>query len=215
MNPEPAQRLVDKVFEWVGIQPAAGTFDRLETFSHFLVGEAVQSGGIGPTEAQRVWARHICDSLTFLCAITGPRSSVTATAVVDVGSGVGLPGIPLAAALPHVEFTLLDRSERRCRLARRAARMMELANVEVLQVDAARHHQACDAVVSRASLRPDRFVEIAARLTDGPAIGVVAGSHGGSAPTPPPGCRVIEVPGDVLGEAVWLIEVSLSGRSAG
>ena len=215
MRIEPAKRLVDNVFEWVGFQPVAGTFDRLARFAEFLAREAAQAGGIGPREVERLWARHIGDSLTFMAALAGPRSSVDATAVVDVGSGVGLPGIPLAAALPDIQFTLLDRSERRCVLARRAVRIMELENVEVLQMGAERYHQACDAVVSRASLPPERFWEVASRMVDGPAVAVVAGSHGGAAPLPPAGGRVIEVPPEVLGESAWLIEVSLSGRFAG
>lgn len=215
MHDEAAKRLVDNVFEWAGVHPGPRTYARLDVFADFLANEATLAGGIGPTEAERIWGRHIGDSLTFLCTIAGPRSAGQAASVVDVGSGVGLPGIPLAAALPGVDFTLLDRSERRCVLARRAVRMMELDNVEVLQLSAEQHHQDCDVVVSRASLPPERFVEIASRMVEGPAVGLVAGSYGGAAPKPPPGGTVIEVPPEVLGESVWLIEVSLSGRSAG
>ena len=52
-------------------------------------------------------------------------------AIVDVGSGGGSPGIPLALALPHRNVTLLESQERRCEFLRRAT--AELANVEVVR----------------------------------------------------------------------------------
>ena len=215
MQSEPAKALIDNVFRWVGIEQRPETFERLEVFAGFLAGEAATAGGIGPTEAGRLWQRHIGDSLTFLCGITGPRSTVEASSVIDVGSGVGLPGIPLAAALPDVRFTLLDRSERRCWLARRAARMLNLDNVSVVQADIDEHRQAVDGVVSRASLPPEQLVAAASRMAIGPAVAIVAGSHGNAPPAPLAGGRLLEVPSEVLGDTVWLHEVSLSGAMGG
>jgi 16S rRNA (guanine527-N7)-methyltransferase len=76
-----------------------------------------------PGEARRV---HVDESLAALDAVQrfdGP--------IVDVGSGGGAPGIPLAAALPDREVTLLEANGRKCAFLREAAR--EFPNVTVIQ----------------------------------------------------------------------------------
>ena len=55
------------------------------------------------------------------------------TKVLDLGSGAGLPGIPLAVARPDLSFTLCDRSERRCRFLNQVILALKLPNVEVIQ----------------------------------------------------------------------------------
>ena len=72
------------------------------------------------------WRELVEDSLTGLelvRAFDGP--------IVDVGTGGGVPGVPLAVALPEREVTLLEATERKCAFLRSATR--ELANVTVVQ----------------------------------------------------------------------------------
>lgn len=80
-----------------------------------------------PGEAERV---HLRDSLSAL-AIDQVRS---AGAVVDIGSGAGYPGIPLAMALPEAEVTLLDSVARKARFAGEAADALGLSNVDALGI---------------------------------------------------------------------------------
>jgi 16S rRNA (guanine527-N7)-methyltransferase len=73
-------------------------------------------------EARRVLLDDALRAAPVVAAASGP--------VVDVGSGGGSPGIPLAVALPEIEFTLLDAQRRKVQFLERAAR--DLANVEVV-----------------------------------------------------------------------------------
>jgi 16S rRNA (guanine527-N7)-methyltransferase len=81
--------------------PAASAFvARLAT-------DGVTRGLIGPREVHRLWERHVLNSAAVAEAVpAGAR-------VVDVGSGAGLPGIPLGLARPDVELTLVEPMARR------------------------------------------------------------------------------------------------------
>ncbi|MFF2086347.1 16S rRNA (guanine(527)-N(7))-methyltransferase RsmG [Nocardia sp. NPDC058176] len=67
-----------------------------------LATAGVQRGLIGPREVPRLWARHILN-----CAVVGELIDEGAS-VVDIGSGAGLPGIPLAIARPDLRITLVE-----------------------------------------------------------------------------------------------------------
>lgn len=139
------------------------------------------------------------DSLTAL-ELPFVRS---ATRVADLGSGSGVPGLVLAAALPQASFTLVDRFEHNCAYIRRAAAAMGLANVEVVasyaDAWAAEHRGSFDLVVSR-NVRPVNVMAPAAALLDaagGRAI-VWSGEKGAkdaeiAAPDAATGLRLVDV----------------------
>ncbi|GAB3286635.1 16S rRNA (guanine(527)-N(7))-methyltransferase RsmG [Parasphingorhabdus pacifica] len=78
-----------------------------ESFAAMLREQGEPRGLIGPRELDRLWERHLLNS-AVLAELLTPNCSV-----VDVGSGAGLPGIPLAIARPDVELTLLEPMARR------------------------------------------------------------------------------------------------------
>jgi 16S rRNA (guanine527-N7)-methyltransferase len=84
--------------------------DRLSAavrFAELLASVGVERGLIGPREAERVWERHILN-----CAAIANLLPTDAR-VADVGSGAGLPGIPLALARPDLRVTLVEPMLRR------------------------------------------------------------------------------------------------------
>jgi 16S rRNA (guanine527-N7)-methyltransferase len=91
--------------------PAAQVFgsrlDLAREYADLLTGPGVERGLLGPREVERIWDRHILN-----CAVVAELIEPGAR-VVDVGSGAGLPGIPLAIARPDLVVTLVEPMLRR------------------------------------------------------------------------------------------------------
>lgn len=79
---------------------------------------------VSRNDSHRIIERHILDSLSVLRHIKGKY-------IADIGSGAGLPGIPLSIALKEKEFTIVDRSLRKVRFLRHAVLSLKLENVGV------------------------------------------------------------------------------------
>ena len=141
-------RTPDAVF---GIRRSAA-----ERYSEHLVTTGVERGLIGPREAPRVWERHILN-----CAVVAELVP-NAARLVDVGSGAGLPGIPLALARPDLRIVLLEPLARRVEWLREVVADLGL-DVEVERgraEDAAvrRRWEGADVVAARAVAPLGRLV---------------------------------------------------------
>jgi 16S rRNA (guanine527-N7)-methyltransferase len=76
-------------------------------FVELLAAVGIERGLIGPREVDRLWDRHLLNS-----AVVGERIP-SGTRVIDIGSGAGLPGVPLCLARPDLDVTLLEPMARR------------------------------------------------------------------------------------------------------
>ena len=93
-------------------------------------------GLVGTNDRRELVIRHILDSLAplgLMCRLLKACGAITH--IADVGSGAGLPGIPLAIALPNVRFTLIERSGRRANFLRNALGDLALPNVSVEEAE--------------------------------------------------------------------------------
>ena len=90
--------------------------------------EAVQLGFLGPREQERLWERHLDDAFG-LAAIRRPKPGER---WADLGSGAGLPGLPLAVAHPATSFTLIDAHRRRLDWIEDTATRLHLNNITVV-----------------------------------------------------------------------------------
>ena len=80
--------------------------------------------------------RHILDSLAGYKTISGLITEKSYKKIGDIGSGGGLPGIPLASVFPNCEFTLVERMSKRCAFLENCAAIVGLPNVTVMNKEA-------------------------------------------------------------------------------
>jgi 16S rRNA (guanine527-N7)-methyltransferase len=106
--------------------------------------------------------KHLLDSLSVQPFLTGER-------VLDVGTGAGFPGLPLAIANPQRQFTLLDSTAKKLKFIEHVALVLGVANVITVHERAENYRvdERFDVVVSRAVGPVDRFVKWAGHLCVG------------------------------------------------
>ena len=109
---------------------------------------------VGADSVDDILTKHILDSLAAVPLIKQLMAKAENPAkprIADVGSGGGLPGIPLAIAFPNAHFTLIERMSKRCTFLENCILTLGLKNVEVLNTEAEKAPQkAFDIVVFRA-----------------------------------------------------------------
>ena len=101
----------------------------LSSYAEFL-GTYRFANVIGTKGIQQIILEHLLDSLSCLTVDTMERAG----SLVDVGSGGGLPGVPIAIAQPDLSITLLESSEKKARFLKEASTQLGLENVTVVQV---------------------------------------------------------------------------------
>ncbi|MCZ7534401.1 MAG: class I SAM-dependent methyltransferase [Acidimicrobiia bacterium] len=191
-----------------GVTLDARQVEQLLDFRSLLASEGIQTGGIGPNEANRLIDRHIGDSLAYLLGI---REG--AGAILDIGSGIGLPGIPLAVARPDESVVLLDRSQRRSDVAKRGVRLLGLQNVTTRTQEIAEVRERYPVLTFRASLPVPEAALVASRLLEpgGSAVfGLSRRRKMPEVPDPPEGVRFdvsCELDG-ILDSPFWLLRMT-------
>ena len=188
-----------------------------------LAGDGVVRGLIGPREAARLWERHLLNSAILTDLVpNGAR-------VVDVGSGAGLPGLPMVIRRPDLQLDLVEPMQRRTQFLNEVVGDLGLTgSIRVIRgraddPDVVRVAGNSDWVVARAVAPLDRLVRWCLPLLS--ARGRLLALKGAGAPDEAArhaaalraaGARVEAVEqlgGDVLGERTWAVVVTRAGRA--
>ncbi len=157
--------------------------------------------------------RHLLDSLAVLPHVRG-------ASLLDVGSGAGLPGLPLALCRSDLEVTLLDSNGKKARFLRQVVAELGLGNVAVVQerAEAYRPPRTFDCIISRAYARLDTFVrQVSALLAPDGLLLAMKGRFNPVAEAPGLEDRLQVVPLAVpgLAEERCLVRLSAAAISGG
>jgi 16S rRNA (guanine527-N7)-methyltransferase len=170
--PRVNRSLIESGVEAIGLVPPPGALDRLERYvSEIELWNAAY--GLVNDSGDSLIVRHILDSLSALPAIAPlPRSRAA-----DVGSGAGLPGIPLAIFLPDSRFTLIERSGKRCRFLENQIALLGLSNASLAETEVEKARGPFDLIVFRAfrPLEPRIVSSMLALLSPGGALAAYKG----------------------------------------
>ena len=111
-------------------------------------------------DPRKMVVRHLLDSLTLLPFLNGIKN------LADLGSGGGLPGIPLAICCPDKHFTLIDSNSKKTRFLIHVASVLELSNVSVNHTRTEDYlpERLFDALMARAFASPEKIIEIGGHL---------------------------------------------------
>jgi len=105
-------------------------------------------------DREELIVRHILDSIAPVEIIKGLIAGENSGQIADIGSGAGLPGIPLAICMPKLNFTLVERMGRRAGFLRNTLALLGLANVFIeeaeMEIIASREKKNFDVIVFRA-----------------------------------------------------------------
>ena len=124
-------------------------------------------------ERERMVTHHVLDSLAIVPYVTGPRA-------LDVGSGAGLPGIPLAIAHPELHVTLLDSNHKKAAFLRQSVAELKLGNAAVAmeRIESWQTAARFNTIVSRAFAELGEFVSASGRLlAPGGALAAMKGVY--------------------------------------
>ena len=141
-------------------------------------------------EPEKMVSRHLLDSLAVAPHLHAKR-------LLDVGSGAGLPGIPLALAKPDTHVTLLDSNHKKAAFLNQAVIELKLKNADVCseRVESWQTQNRFDVIISRAFSDMGEFVRITRHLlAPGGMFAAMKGLHPyEEIDKLPPGCKVQQV----------------------
>lgn len=151
-------------------------FTVIQQYVDILISKGIEWGLLGPREAERVWDRHILNSVA-IAELLPHRATVA-----DVGSGAGLPGLPLAILRPDLSVTCIESLLRRSRFLTETIRELGLTDrVTVVRTRAENF----------ARERSDRF-----QVVTGRAVAPLARLAGWCAPLLGPDGSIVAIKGE-------------------
>lgn len=143
----------------LGLTLDAGQIQRLEQYVALLRKWNCAFNLVAPGTLHDAIALHVLDSLAVAPHLRAKRA-------LDIGSGAGLPGIPLAIALPAIQWTLLDSNGKKTRFLHQCVLELGLRNVEVVlgRVELYKPDHHFDVLVTRAVASAAQLIELTAHL---------------------------------------------------
>ena len=111
---------------------------------------------ISRRDIENLFTNHILHSLSIAKFL----EFKTSTSILDVGTGGGFPGIPLAIYFPNVKFTLLDSIGKKIKVVESVSKDLSLFNVNAVNDRVENHYDKYDFILSRAVAKMDKFYSL-------------------------------------------------------
>jgi 16S rRNA (guanine527-N7)-methyltransferase len=124
-------------------------------------------------DVEKIVSVHLLDCLAVVPYLRGDR-------ILDVGSGAGLPGIPVALARPDIRVTMLDSNHKKAAFLRQAVAELQLKNAAIVceRAESWRPSERFDCIISRAFAEISEFVGLAGHLlAPGGLLAAMKGIH--------------------------------------
>jgi len=160
-NNHPERIKLESGLARMGLDVTSGAVDGLLTYMDLLKEWSGTYNLVAPRERDFLLARHVLDSLSITRWLQ-PGS------LLDVGTGAGLPGLPLAIIRPEMEVTLLDSAGKKIRFIRHVGRTLKITNIHPLhqRVEALAENTAFANITSRAFASLKEFVQAVRSCAD-------------------------------------------------
>lgn len=150
--------------DWCAERFGPDILAKLVQFVALLRAENAQQNLVSRASLDHVWQRHIVDSLQLLDHV--PRETLMAGPWLDLGSGAGLPGLPVAIACPQMEVWLIESRKRRIEWLTSAAEKLALSNCRIIGSRLELVETCEAAVISARAFAPlDKLIELSARFS--------------------------------------------------
>lgn len=151
--------------------------DLARAYTDRLAKDSETFGLLGPRELPRIWGRHVINS-ALLSELVPAGSKVA-----DIGSGAGLPGLPMAIAKPDAHFTLIEPMERRSNWLQQVISDLGINNVDVIRSRAEEVQRTdFDIATARAVAALDKLLRLLTPLIRGSEGKTVLAMKGSRAP---------------------------------
>lgn len=151
----------------LGLALDADQRSRFEAYAALLLDWNERFNLVGPAAVRELWSRHLFDACTFVLALPPDLQALgEPLSLIDVGTGAGLPGIPLQILFPHWQVSLLEVTTKKLRFLEVAREELDLSNLLVVPgraEDVAHdrdHREAYDLATARAVTHTAGLVEL-------------------------------------------------------
>jgi 16S rRNA (guanine527-N7)-methyltransferase len=145
----PADDLLGKGLAALGLEAGGGLHAKLLAYVAEIERLNPALGLVGASGDELI-VKHILDSLAPIAIVRGLLGSRARPRIADLGTGAGLPGVPLALAIPDAEVALVDRMTRRTVFLRSLLELLPLPNAEVIEAQVEHARGSYDLVTFRA-----------------------------------------------------------------
>jgi len=136
IEPIPCPERVRAMFEGFGVSLEENESVALGRYLALLLEANTRTNLTAVRDPDEAWERHLFDALTLLPVLSEIEGAGGRARFIDIGSGGGLPGIPLAIAMPGADFTLVDATKKKADFLAHAAGSLGLTNTRVIRARA-------------------------------------------------------------------------------